>query len=135
MKKLKNLFPISFKFSKSIPMLILCAAIYLLIELAAGFALGLLVQPILSIILETIFSPLTLIFGWGGYIIGILLCCTGIGAIIGIPMAIAAFFIILIPSTIVSIIMTVLCGIVSYYCIAGFVVAAVAYGGAFDKDE
>lgn len=132
MGKLRKLFPLSFKHCKNVKSLILCALLYLLIEVAAGIVGGLVVQPIISAVVGMLLLPIT-IMGLLMYVGGILICCTDIGAIIGVPMILLGFPLLMIPETITSLIMAVVCGFATVYTMVGCTVAVLAYAGVFGE--
>lgn len=132
MKKLQKLFPLSFKFNKNVPTLILCAFLYLLIQIGLGLVLDIAIYPIVSTIFEVVFSPITII-AWVVFILGVILCCTVYGAIIGIPMMILVAPIVVIPSTVASFVMGIVSSMITIYIIAGVVVAILAYAGVFTE--
>ena len=132
MEKLKKLFPLSFKFCKSVPSLILCTLLYLLIELAAGLVISLLLQPIVSMIIGIVLSPVT-IFGIILFVVALLLSYTVIGAIIGIPLAFISGIMMGLSGAVTGVIVSFVSSFISIYAIAGCVVAVLAYAGVFGE--
>ena len=132
MDKLKKLFPLSFKHCKNVKSLIFCAFLYLLIEVCAGIVGVLVIQPIISFVIGTLLSPITVI-GMALYIFGIVFCATGVGAIIGVPMIIIGFPIMMISNLLTSLTMTVILSFATIYTMVGCTVAVLAYAGVFGE--
>lgn len=132
MEKLKKLFPLSFKYCKNVKSLILCAFLYILIEVGCGFVAGLIVEPIVSTIIGTVLSPITAI-GVFGYIIAIVLCCTGVGAIIGIPLIIISLPFMMVGTVVTSLVMTIVYSFFTAYTMVGCTLAVLAYAGFFGE--
>lgn len=132
MGKLKKLFPLSFKYCKNVKSLILCAILYLLIEVAVGLVGGLVIEPMVAAGVGAILAPITVI-GIFALILGFIFTCTGFGAIIGAPMMILAFPIMTISGTVTSLFMAVVYGFATIYTMVGCTVAVLAYAGVFGE--
>lgn len=132
MEKLRKLFPLSFKFCKSVGSLILCAFLYLLIEVGVGIVIGLVIEPIVSAVIGTILCPITII-GVILYILGIVLCFTGFGIIIAIPMMIIGIPMMIFASLVTSLVMAVVYSFATVYTMVGCTVAVLAYAGVFGE--
>jgi hypothetical protein len=128
MEKIKKWFPLSFKINGNLGKLILCLALYGVINIVAAYVISLVLDPITSIILVPALIAYFVLF-----FVGILLCATGIGIIIGLPMIFLGMGILFVVSYLVSAIVSIVNFIALAYIIAGSVVAIFEYCGLFGE--
>ena len=67
------------------------------------------------------------------YIFGIVISCTGVGAILGVPMIIIGVFAMIIPGTVTALIMAIPTAMATIYTMVGCVIAVLAYAGVFGE--
>lgn len=128
MEKIKKWFPLSFKINGNLGKLILCLALYGVINIVAAYVISLVLDPITSI-----FMVPALIAYFVCFILGFVLCATGIGIVIGLPLMILGIGILAVVSFIVSAVVSIANFIAAAYIIAGSVVAIFEYCGLFGE--
>lgn len=136
MDKLKKLFPISFKFSKNVKSLIICAVLYLLLDMAFGLVRLILIEPIISSVLGAFLWPVYLVAFILGIIllyIAIILMCLVVTLPIAMPLFYLSCVLMGLFAAIPAFICSIIAGVFSIYCTAGCVVAVLAYAGVLGE--
>lgn len=136
MDKLKKLFPISFKFSKSVKGLVLCAFLYVLLTAAFIIARFLLLEPIVSSVLGIFLWPvylISLILGFILFYVAVLLMCLIVTIPVAMPLMYVSYVLMGLFAAIPAFICSIIAGVFSLYCIAGFVVAVLQYAGVLGE--
>ncbi len=135
MDKLKKLFPISFKFCKSVKSLILCAILYVLAQIGMELVVSFIIEPVISSVLGIVLSPVyvfTFIIGFVLFCVALVLCYTVIGMVVGIPLMALSFMLMFAPLVVSNFIISLFNGVILLYCVSGFVVAVLSYAGVLD---
>ena len=138
MEKLKKLFPLSFKWCKSVKGLVLSGFVLTVLYYAFYLCFKFIVEPIISLVLGFFLWPLyvvSFIVGIVLYYIAIILCCF----IITIPLAIPLIYISSVMAAlfmvIPAIVTTIAVCMFLMYCIASFVIAILAYAGVWGETD
>lgn len=138
MEKLKKLFPLSFKWCKSVKGLVLSGFILTLLYMAFYYCFKLIAEPIISSVLGFFLWPLyvvTFIIGFVLYYIAIILCCFIVTIPLAVPLIFIASVLIALFAFIPALITSIASTMFYMYCIASFVIAVLAYAGVFGKTD
>ena len=143
MKTLQKLFPLSFKYSKSVKSIIGGAMIYFLLSIAVSLVVSLLIEPMVSTLVSTLLSVLyvipvaVMVIGW--FLTLVLGAATaGVGAVLGLVLVYVGLFLLIpvlaIESFVVSTLIAVPTFLFNAYVFVGITVSVLNYAGVL-KDN